>query len=58
MDFELINKLMYEYILMVKFLRKKHYEKIVENNNKIYLDRELLSKKDFLSVYKKKFGEV
>lgn len=58
MSFELINKLMNEYVLMVKFLRKNYSDKIVENNNKLYLDRELfeelLSKKEFLSVHEKK----
>ena len=58
MNFELINKLMHEYVLMVKFLRKNYSDKIVDNEKRIYLDREifedLLSKKDFLSVIEKK----
>ncbi len=58
MNFELLNRLAYEYVLMVDVLRKKYSENIVECENRIYLDKELfdelLSKKDFLSVIDKK----
>lgn len=58
MDFELLNNLTKEYVLIVEALRKKYSDKIIDNEKRIYLDRELfedlLSKKDFLSVYEKK----
>lgn len=58
MNFELLNRLAYEYILMVDVLREKYTDRIVELDERIYLDRELfedlLSKKDFLTVEEKK----
>ena len=58
MNFELLNRLAYEYILMVEVLRKKYTDRIIDQEKRIYLDRELfdelLSKKDFLTVSEKK----
>lgn len=58
MNFELINNLTKEYVLIVEALRKKYGDRIIDNEKRIYLDRELfeelLAKKDFLSVYEKK----
>lgn len=58
MNFEVLNRLAYEYILMVDVLRKKYTDRIIDREKRIYLDRELfdelLSKKDFLTVSEKK----
>lgn len=52
MDFELLNNLTKDYVLIVEVLMVKLKEKIINHNDKIYVDREiffeLLSKKDFM----------
>ena len=52
MDFELLNNLTKDYVLIVEVLIVKLKEKIINHNDKIYVDREiffeLLSKKDFM----------
>lgn len=57
MNFELINNLITDYVLIVEVLLLRLQEKIIEHNDKIYLDREifidLLSKKDFISPQQK-----
>ena len=57
MNFELLNNLSKDYILIVEVLLLKFKEIIVNHDEKIYVDREvfedLLSKKDFISPQEK-----
>lgn len=57
MNFELLNNLIKDYILIVEVLLLKLTDHIIEHDDKIYLEREvfidLLSKKDFISTQEK-----
>lgn len=58
MNFELLNNLIKEYILIVEALKKNFANEIIYKDDKLLLDKEIfekmLSKKDFLSVNEKK----
>ena len=41
MDFELLNNLTKDYVLIVEVLMVKLKEKIINHNDKIYVDREI-----------------
>lgn len=58
MNFELINNLTKEYIFIVEALRTKLSDKVIDKEDRLYLDREnfdvLLSKNLFISLDEKK----
>ena len=58
MNFELLNNLTKEYIFIVEALRGKLSDKVIDKEDRIYLEREdfeiLLSKNLFLSLAEKK----
>lgn len=58
MNFELLNNLMREYIFIVEALRGKASDKVIDKEDRLYLDREnfdiLLSKNLFLPLDEKK----
>ena len=58
MDFELLNNLTKEYIFIVEALRGKLADKVIDKEDRLYLDREnfeaLLSKNLFIPLAEKK----